>query len=126
MSHGGDGGSEEPPLVLIVDDEDAVRLSLRDYLHRNGIATLVTSDGVGAIKLLIDHTVSAIVTDFRMPQLGGEYWIRFLERFCPGIPVIVMSGFLDTTMELPYPVVEKPFDYAELAALVREKIDHGA
>lgn len=125
MSAAGQGGLVDAPLVLIVDDEDAVRLSLRDYLERHGMRALVASDGVGAIKLLIDHTVSAIITDFRMPHLGGEYWIRFLQRFCPEVPVLVVSGFLDTDMVLPYPVIEKPFDFAAVAAAVRERIDHG-
>ena len=63
--------------ILLVEDEDAVRLTLRDYLQRKGHDVIVTSDGVGAIKILVDRDVAAIITDFRMDLLGGDYWIRF-------------------------------------------------
>lgn len=100
--------------VLVVEDDDSIRLSLRDYLNRRGHTVLVTSDGVGAIKILVDQDVSAIVTDFRMDLLGGDYWIRFLRKFCPGLPVFVMSGFLDSDADIPYPCFSKPFDYEVL------------
>lgn len=115
----------EPPLILIVEDDDGVRLSLRDYLDKKGHHVAVASDGVGAIKILVDQDVRVIVTDFRMEQLGGDYWIRFLRKFCPGIPVFVMSGFLDPEIDIPYPSFAKPFDYGELERRVGETLSDG-
>jgi DNA-binding response OmpR family regulator len=110
------------PLVLLVEDDDAIRLSLRDYLERQGHRIVVTSDGVGAIKVLIDEDVSAIITDFRMGQLDGDYWMRFLQKFCPDIPVLVMSGFLEPEFTVPFPTLTKPFDYGEIDARLRETL----
>ena len=112
----------DSPLVLLVEDEDSIRLTLRDYLERHGYKVLVASDGVGAIKLLVDHDVSVIVTDFRMELFGGDYWIRFLQKYCPGMPVFVMSGFLDSEFDLPYPCFTKPFDYGALEQRIKETI----
>ncbi len=108
--------------ILLVEDDDAVRLSLRDYLQRKGHEVIVTSDGVGAIKILVDTDVAAIVTDFRMDLLGGDYWIRFLKKFCPGLPVFVVSGFLDPETDIPYPSFPKPFDYGTLAERISEVV----
>ena len=113
------------PLILIVEDDDEVRLSLRDYLQRKGHRVAVASDGVGAIKILVDQDVRSIVTDFRMEHLGGDYWIRFLRKFCPEIPVFVMSGFLDPEIDIPYPSFAKPFDYGELERRVGETLKDG-
>ena len=44
----------EDGTILIVEDEDAIRLTLRDYLRKKGFDVLVASDGVGAIKILLD------------------------------------------------------------------------
>jgi DNA-binding NtrC family response regulator len=110
------------PLVLIVEDEDSIRLTLRDYLKRKGHEVLVASDGVGAIKQILDHPVQLIVTDYRMDILGGDYWIRFLREFCPGMKVIITSGFLQPEIPIPYPVVYKPYDYSELEGLVRRTL----
>lgn len=104
--------------VLLVEDEDAIRLTLRDYLARRGYDVLVASDGVGAIKQMLDHEVDVIVTDYRMEILGGDYWVRFLDRFCPDHRVIITSGFLRPEIEIPFEVLYKPFDYPELEAII--------
>ncbi|MFA6507623.1 MAG: response regulator [Treponemataceae bacterium] len=108
--------------VLIVEDEDAIRLSLRDYLTRKGYSVCVASDGVGAIKILLDYEIDIVVTDYRMEVLGGDYWIRFLQRFCPSLDVIITSGFLRPEFVISYEVLFKPFDYAELEAKLAEKV----
>lgn len=109
----------EKSLVLIVEDEDSIRLTLRDYLKRKGHEVIVASDGVGAIKQILDHPVDLIVTDYRMDILGGDYWLRFLREFCTDKKVIITSGFLQPEFPIPFPVVYKPYDYAELEALIR-------
>ncbi len=108
--------------VLIVEDEDAIRLTLRDYLRRKGYEVLVASEGVGAIKQLLDSKVDVIVTDYRMELLGGDYWLRFLERFCGAQEIILTSGFLKSDRQLPYPVIYKPYDYSELTTLIEQRL----
>lgn len=107
-------------IVLLVEDDDDIRLSLRDYLKARGFTVLVSSDGVGAIKILLDTKVDVIVSDYRMDIFGGNYWIRFLNTFCSTLDVIITSGYLKPDFKIPYPVVYKPFDYAEMAAMLAE------
>lgn len=109
--------------LLIVEDEDSTRLTLRDYMKRKGYDVCVASDGVGAIKLLLDHDVDLIVTDYRMSLLGGDYWIKFLQKFCPEKKVIITSGFLNQDYSIPYPVVYKPFEYVELERMIRVTLE---
>lgn len=105
-------------LILVVEDEDAIRLTLRDYLKKKGYDVLVASDGVGAIKQLLDYEVDVIVTDYRMDVLGGDYWIKFLKRYCAEKKVVITSGFLRPDFLIPFEVVYKPFDYSELESRV--------
>lgn len=118
--------SGERPTILVVEDEDSIRLTLRDYLRRKGYPVLVASEGVGAIKHLLDHEIGLIVTDYRMEILGGDYWIRFLKRYCPDIQVIITSGFLKPNFPIDYPVLYKPFDYAELEKTIHQMLAQGA
>ena len=113
----------EKPVILVVEDEDSIRLTLRDFLKKRGHDVLVASDGVGAIKQILDHTVDLVVTDYRMDLLGGDYWIRFLRRFCGDKKVIITSGFLQPEFPIPYPVVYKPYDYSDLESLIRKTLD---
>jgi len=108
----------EDAKILIVEDEDPIRLTLRDYLVKKGYDVIVASDGVGAIKQLLDNRVDLIVTDYRMDLLGGTYWIKFLQEFCPDKKVIITSGFLNPEYAIPFPVVYKPFEYASLERMI--------
>ncbi len=101
-------------LVLLVEDEDSIRLSLRDFLQRKGYRVVVASDGVGALKLLLDYDVDIIVSDYRMDILGGDYWIRFLRKYCANKKIIITSGFVRPEFDIPFDVLGKPFDYADL------------
>jgi two-component system, cell cycle response regulator CpdR len=109
--------------VLIVEDEDAIRLTLREYLTRKGYEVFVASDGVGAIRQLLDHQVQVIISDYRMPSLGGDYWIRFLEKYCRDQKILITSGFLSPEVPIPFPVVYKPFDYSSLEQMIAEAFD---
>jgi DNA-binding response OmpR family regulator len=105
-------------LVLVVEDEDSIRLSLRDYLAKKGYEVLVASDGVGALKQLLDFDVDLIVSDYRMDVLGGDYWIKFLRKYCGSKRILITSGFLRPDFEIPFDVVYKPFDYRDLESRI--------
>jgi DNA-binding NtrC family response regulator len=108
----------EKSCVLIVEDEDSIRLTLRDYLQNKGYEVVVASDGVGAIKQLLDNPVGVIVSDYRMDILGGDYWIRFLKEYCTDKKIIITSGFLKPEFPITFPVLYKPFDYSELEQMI--------
>ena len=105
--------------ILLVEDDDSLRLTLREYLKNAGYQVQVASDGVGAIKLMLDNlpdsAVDLIVTDYRMAVFGGDYWIRFLEKYCKDIKVIVTSGYLQPDFPIPYEVIYKPFEFNDMA-----------
>ena len=113
--------------ILIVEDEDSIRLTLRDYLRTLGYAVYVASDGTGGIQQLLDNEIDLIVSDYRMSVFGGHYWIKFLERYCSDKKVIIASGYLQPDFPIPFPNLKKPFEYGELAELIeasfRETVD---
>ena len=106
--------------ILIVEDEDSIRLTLRDYLKQAGYNVWVASDGVGAIKHLLDHNIRVIISDYRMEVFGGEYWIKFMQRYCGDLHIIITSGFLRPDFNIPFEVLYKPFDYQKLAEKVKQ------
>ena len=110
--------NKENRIILIVEDEDSIRLTLRDFLKKKGHTVLVASDGVGAVKILLDHEVDMIISDYRMSVFGGDYWIRFLQRYCVDKKVLITSGFLKPEISIPFKVVYKPFDYSEIEAII--------
>lgn len=110
---------ESGATILVVEDEDAIRLTLRDYLKRHGFKVQVASDGVGAIKQLLDCEIDVIVSDYRMDVLGGDYWVRFLKTYCSDKRIFITSGFIKPEFSIPFPVLSKPFDYSEVVKLIQ-------
>ena len=106
--------------LLVVEDEDSIRLTLRDYLSKKGYRVFVASDGVGAIKQLLDNDIDLIISDYRMDVLGGDYWVRFLKKYCSDKKVIITSGFLRPEFPITFPVIYKPFDYSDLERAIEE------
>ena len=111
--------------ILIVEDEDAIRLTLREYLSRKGYEVFVASEGVGAIMQLLDHKIDLIISDYRMPSLGGDYWIRFLQKYCSEQVILITSGFLSPEVPISFPVLYKPFDYSTLEEMIVKGFDNG-
>ncbi len=109
--------------ILIVEDEDAIRLTLREFLNRKGYVVYVASDGVGAIRQLLDNDIEIIISDYRMPSLGGDYWIRFLDKYCKEQKILITSGFLSPEVPIPFKVLYKPFDYSTLEEMISKGID---
>lgn len=110
--------------ILIVEDDDDLRLDMRNSFV-DDFEIFLASEGVGAIKILVDNDVDLIITDYKMDILGGMLWVKFLNKFCKDIKVIITSGFLsaDNRSSIPYPIVYKPFTYEGLKEKIIEQLE---
>jgi two-component system, cell cycle sensor histidine kinase and response regulator CckA len=81
--------------VLIVDDEEGVRNVCQDYLATLGLETLCASDGEEAITLFKQHAgeIICVVLDLNMPRMDGLIAFRTMKSLCPGVQVILCSGY---------------------------------
>ena len=114
-------------LVLLVDDEEAVRGLARRVLERGGYQVLEAANGEDALSALADHraSVRAVVLDLTMPGLGGEATLQRIRRDNPDLPVIVSSGYVPeeegTLAGVPF--LAKPYRPSELVDAVKKAID---
>jgi CheY-like chemotaxis protein len=110
------------PLILLVDDDAIVRLTLARALTDRGYDVRTAADGQAAITMLEGWgTLPAIViTDLQMRGGSGEGLARVLTRRYPDVPVIFMTAFLALyrTAYLPGPILEKPFRADQLCELI--------
>ncbi|WP_395751219.1 PAS domain S-box protein [Prosthecobacter sp.] len=85
------GGDE---LILIVDDEAAVRAITQQTLENYGYRVLVAADGTEAVALysMHRHEIAVVVTDMMMPVMGGQATIQVLQRLNPEVKIIAASG----------------------------------
>jgi nitrogen-specific signal transduction histidine kinase/CheY-like chemotaxis protein len=83
-------------LILLVDDEPAIREAERKTLERRGYSALLAQDGIEALAHFVARQaeVRAVVTDCMMPHMDGVMLARALRRLSPQTPIIVSSGGL--------------------------------
>jgi CheY-like chemotaxis protein len=80
--------------VLLAEDEALTALSLADLLEAEGYDVALALDGAEALEQArrLGDGLDALVTDLRMPRMGGEDLIRALRAERPGLPVVVVTG----------------------------------
>ena len=114
-------------LVLVVEDDPAVRSTLVRILERQGYRVLAASHGGEAMRVAAAHAgaIDLVISDLMMPEMNGR---EFIDRFSAGrpeTPVLFMSGYTDDPM-LRRPgdehraFIEKPFTVEEITRKVRE------
>jgi DNA-binding NtrC family response regulator len=115
--------------ILIVDDEPAIRRSLRDILEYEKYAVEEAKDGVEAVAKIKTGSYEAMLCDIKMPQMDG---IDVLERavlLAPDMPVIMISGHADLETAVDcvrrgaFDFIAKPLDLNRLLITIRNALD---
>src|SRR2546422_7952751 len=78
--------------IILIDDEDAVRRTVRLALERAGHQVLEASDGEAGLKLLAQSGADLVITDIFMPGQDGIVTVRRIRKESPGVKVIAISG----------------------------------
>jgi len=117
------------PRILVIDDDTAVRTTVRHLLERAGYEIVEAGDGKDAGPLL--GSVDLVITDLLMPEVDGVDLLGMIRREGRTVPVIAMSGggkvdsksYLEVARALgAYATFAKPFDLEHLLATVRDAL----
>jgi CheY-like chemotaxis protein len=109
--------------VLLVEDEDDLRDTMRDALEFNGYAVVAARDGQEALEELdrIEH-ICVVLLDLIMPRMNGwDFFARLRERNAlADVPVIIHSSTPNQAPPGATRVLSKPLAFNQLLAVVRE------
>jgi CheY-like chemotaxis protein len=109
-------------VVLLAEDEDAVRWLGRRILETDGWTVLEARDGEEALGLVESHPgkIDLVVTDLNMPKVNGRELAEVLSIFRLGLPVLAITGFLSAVShDRRLPILPKPFSAGSLLQAVR-------
>jgi signal transduction histidine kinase len=106
-------------LVLLVDDDNAVREITRAMLHEQGYRVHEAGSGGAALEI-VDHEpkIDLMVVDFAMPGMNGAEVARLARSKRPKLPILFVTGFADRAALTDISELEilgKPFTYEELS-----------
>src|SRR3954464_8382620 len=82
--------------ILAVDDEEGMRELLRANLVRKGYRVVLAPDAESALVSLSHEEFDLVITDLRLPGLGGEALVARLKKDNPRLPIVVISAFGST------------------------------
>ena len=119
--------------VMIVEDEDAVRLFSARALRAKGYKVVEARTGEAAMELMgvVEDPIDLLITDAVMPEMDGPTLIKNVRDRTPEMPVICISGYAEETFrnrlgeDTDIHFLPKPFSLAQLAGKVKEVMDRG-
>ncbi|RJQ84262.1 MAG: response regulator [Desulfobacteraceae bacterium] len=118
--------------ALIIDDEEIVLDSVRRILEEDDFKVDTCLSGLEGMRQAIQKTYDIVLTDLRMPDVGGMRVLRDIKRAKPGLPVVMITGFgsIKTAVQAiklgAAEYIQKPFSPEELSAAVKTALQIAA
>jgi CheY-like chemotaxis protein len=119
-------GRDHAPVLLLVEDEVLIRMSIAEPLRENGFVVLEAGNAAEAIALVsTGHPLDLAITDVRMPGgIDGVTLSDALKDIHPALPVILISGDMSPARKHNADgFLRKPFEVSELLKLITELMD---
>lgn len=120
---------EESARILVVDDERVIRDVLSDFLSMEGFLVRAVEDGVEALKELQVTPYNMVISDLKMPNMGGLELLEEIRRSNFNVLTVIMTGFgtVESAIEAmkrgAYDYILKPFKVDEVIHIVRRGLD---
>jgi CheY-like chemotaxis protein len=116
--------------ILVVDDDQALRDTLYEFLSRHGYDVAVAEDGPKAVRVAEDKSFDILLLDMKLPRSNGLEVYRNIKPLQPNLVTIIMTGYRDemrdlinqTLSENAHTCLTKPFRFDALNELLDEII----
>jgi response regulator RpfG family c-di-GMP phosphodiesterase len=119
----------ETPRILVVDDEQVIREILADFLSMEGFWVRTAEDGSAALVELSRNQYDLVLSDLKMPNMGGLELLRAISEHTPSVVTIIMTGFgtvetaIDAMKKGAYDYILKPFKVEEVVHTIRRGLE---
>lgn len=117
--------------VLVVDDDNHMQIALKESLARVGYNVCTVDDGRQAMAEIDRNVFDLVITDVKMPHLGGIELLKAIKEASPFMPVILMTGYgtvqdaVKVMKEGAYDYILKPFNAETLYNVVKRALGAG-
>jgi len=115
--------------VIVVDDEASIRTAVEQWLSLSGFSVQLFAQAEDCLARLPAHFPGVIISDVRMPGMGGLQLLERLQADDPDLPVILLTGHGDVPMAVEamrngaYDFLEKPFTPQHLLGSLRRALE---
>ena len=115
--------------ILLVDDEEIIRFTLRRDIEEMGFCATAVADGEAALTALQEHSYDVVLTDLRMEGISGLEVLKRTKAMNPDIGVIILTGFGDISSAVEAlrsgadDYLLKPYAYEDLNLRLRNCLE---
>ncbi|CUS97306.1 two-component system, response regulator, stage 0 sporulation protein F [Candidatus Kryptobacter tengchongensis] len=116
--------------ILLVDDDELVRITLKEFFTLLGLTVIEASNGREGIEKAINNEIHILIADYRMPDLTGVEMIKEIRKFKRDFKIIILTGFAnEITNEVirefgVVAVLQKPVDLGVLEKLITQLLSN--
>ena len=121
------GNNQSEKILLLVDDEENVLMSLKRILRREGYKVLTASSAEEGLEVMGQYEVNVVLSDQRMPGMSGVEFLRRVKTMHPDVVRMILSGYTEIGTLTDainkgeiYQFITKPWENEALIALIRE------
>lgn len=118
--------------ILVIDDEKAIRNTLKDILSFEGFIVEEAGDGADGLALIEKNNYDCILCDIKMPKMDGIEVLDKVKELKPDIPFVMISGHgnietaVDAVKKGAFDFISKPPDLNRLLITIRNAMDKGS
>lgn len=116
--------------VLVVEDEEAQRIVLKEHLNDAGYKVSIASDVKEALNVLSSKAIDTVITDVNLPDKDGIFLLSEIKSVNPELPVIIITAFgsidhaVNAMKSGAFYYLTKPINIEELLMVLKRALDH--
>jgi two-component system nitrogen regulation response regulator NtrX len=120
------------PRILVIDDEKAIRNTLKDVLEYEKYEVDLAEEGAAGIEMFSQETYDVVLCDIKMAKMDGIEVLQKIQDISSDVPVIMISGHgnIDTAVDSikkgAFDFLEKPLDLNRLLITIRNAFERGS
>ena len=123
--------ADRQPIVLVVDDEEMVSISIKAFLMLEYDYDVITCNSPAeAVELVKQRTIDLVISDYLMPDMDGISFLLHVKQLQPHTIRILLTGYADKENAIKainevglYQYIEKPWQNADLALVIRNGLE---
>jgi DNA-binding NtrC family response regulator len=122
-------GEMEKPRVLIIDDEEIIRISCLRSLKPEGYEVKVVPSGIEGLKAIEKESFDLVLTDLKMPDIDGIEVLKRIKEGWPDTEIVVITGYGTVSSAVQamkfgaFDYLEKPFTPDQLLLVVSRALE---
>lgn len=115
--------------ILVVDDEAVIRQAVKRILEQEGHEVITAASGHSALEKVQLDNFTVVISDLKMPGMGGMEVLKSIKILQPNVPVIIITGYatvetaVDAIKNGAFDYLPKPFNPNQVKELVNKAID---